>query len=163
MKPQLVCAALALGLAGCGGGGNEDSEITRALIAGTEGKTWRLAAIRGNINYEGDGVDTPCSAKLKKLSDPKLSFSCGSRDDFAIKPDGTMRAYFSSSTWSLSGSTLTLDLRSLGVVTSSVSLEPTSAGSPQRLRLRQLSRVVGGVRNPDEDGCELIIVEQDSE
>lgn len=150
----------ALSLMGCGGGGgNDEPELTRTLIAGTTGKTWRLVAIRGNANYQGGGVDIPCAAALKKIADPRLSYSCGARDDFAMKPDGTFRAYFSNSTWSLSGSTLTLDLRALGVVTSSVSLEPATAGSPQRLRLRQLSRVIDGVRNPDEDGCELVIAE----
>ena len=78
---------------------------------------------------------------------------------FVMNPDGTGRAYGLTSTWSLSGSTLTLDLRSLGVITSSVSIEPATAGSPQRLRLRQLTRVVGGVRNLDEDGVELVILD----
>lgn len=157
-------ATLALSLMGCGGGGggSTDSEITRTLIAGTVGKTWRLAAIRGNANYERSGIDTPCAASLKKLSDPTLSYRCGSRDDIVMRPDGTGSAYGITSTWSLSGSTLTLNLSSLGVITTSVSIEPATVGSPQRLRLRQLSRVVEGVRNPDEDGIELVILELDT-
>jgi hypothetical protein len=56
--------------------------------------------------------------------------------------------------WTLSGSTLTLDLGSFGIITAQVIEE-----SDTRLRVRQLSRVDDGVRDTDEDGCELVIEE----
>lgn len=158
-----VSALSLIALMGCGGGGGSDEpELTRQLLAGSPSKDWRLVAIRGNTNYEGGGVDVPCAATLKKISDPRLSFRCGALDDINLNLDGALNYQGLRSTWSLSGSTLTLDLRSLGVVTSSVSIEPATASSPQRLRLRQLSRVVNGVRNPDEDGCEIVIVDVDT-
>ena len=164
MKQRLFCLASAaftlIALMGCGGG-SEESEITRELLAGTDQRTWRLVTIRGNANYEGGGADTPCAASLRKLSDPSLSFRCGSNDRVVMRTSGTFTYQGVGVDWSLSGSTVTLNLGSaLGVLTSSVSVERVAAGAPQRLRLRQVSRVVGGVRNPDEDGTEIVIEEQ---
>jgi hypothetical protein len=69
----LCAATLALTvLAGCGGGGDNDSnsEISRELLAGTTERTWKLVAIRGNANYEGNSTDAPCPVSLKQLSNP---------------------------------------------------------------------------------------------
>ena len=165
MKRHLFfLSALALvSLTGCGGGGggSDTGDATRELLAGTSEKTWRLVTIRGNANYEKSGADVPCAVSLKKLSDTSIKFSCGASDLVVMRTSGTFTYRGAGVNWSVSGSTVTLDLGStLGVLTSTVSVEPALAGNPARLRLRQVSRVVGGVRNPDEDGCEIVIEEQ---
>jgi hypothetical protein len=166
MKNKIILGLVVLSLTtlmGCGsggggGGGNQEPEITRELLAGSDLKQWFLVAIRGNANYEGGGVDRPCAATLKKISNPALSFRCGRGDEVQMRATGTFTYLGAGVDWSLSGSTLTLNLGStLGVMTSTVSIEPTATGAPQRLRLRQISRVVKGVRNTDEDGCEIVI------
>jgi hypothetical protein len=152
-----------IALVGCGSGGggnNAQPAVSRELLAGATQKNWRLAAIRGNANYEGGGVDTPCPASLKKISNPDLAFFCGSSDRVQMRTNGSFTYLGVGVNWSLDGSTVTLNLGSeLGILTSTVIVEPVAAGRPQRLRLRQISRVVDGVRNPDEDGSEIVIEE----
>lgn len=165
MKRTIFCAALCgglmLALTGCGGGGGEESDITRELLAGTDQRTWKLVAIRGNANYEGGSADTPCAASLKKLGDASVKFSCGASDLVVMRTSGTFTYRGVGVDWSISGSSVTLNLgATLGVLTSDVAIEPVAVGAPKRLRLRQVSRVVGGVRNANEDGCEIVIEEQ---
>jgi hypothetical protein len=166
MKRQLFClasAALALAVAGCGGGGGSEtggSEITRELLTGGSVKSWRLVAIRGSASFESSSADTPCPATLKKLSNPALSFRCGTFDEVILREIGTFTYLGVGNDWSLSDSTVTLNLGSaLGVLTSSVSIDPPGPNGRVRLRLRQLSRVVSGARNTDEDGAEIVIQE----
>ncbi|WP_309716737.1 hypothetical protein [Armatimonas sp.] len=152
----LSAAALALiALTGCGGGGGSDEpDITREQLT----SDWRMSTIRGNANYEGGSADATCPVTLKQIKNPSLFVRCGSKDDIVIRDNGTATYLGVSATWSLSGSTITLDLGStFGIVTVSVTPEPEVAGQPKRLRLRQLSRVVKGVRNTDEDGVEIVI------
>ena len=105
-------------------------------------------------NFTGGGVDTPCPASLPKIGSPG-SFSCGSSDTVVMRESGTFNYRgINGIAWTLSGSTLTLDLGSFGVLTADVIRE-----SDTRLRVRQISRVKDGVRNTDEDGCELVIEE----
>ncbi|MGC4047782.1 MAG: hypothetical protein QM758_28645 [Armatimonas sp.] len=141
-----------LGLMGCGGGSDDSSDIDRELIAGGDQKTWTLRSIKGNANFTGGGVDTACPASLPKIGSSG-SFACGSSDTIIMRETGTFNYRgISGISWTLSGSTITLDLGSFGVLTAEIIKE-----SDTRLRVRQISRVVGGVRNTDEDGCELVI------
>ncbi len=161
---SLTSAALMmLALMGCGGGnggGGENSEITRELLTGGSVRTWKLVSIRGNANYEGGSVDTPCAAALKQIKNPSLSFRCGTFDLVVMREIGTFTYLGVGVDWSLNGSTVALNLGSaLGVLTSSASLEPPTADGRRRVRLRQISRIVGGVRNTDEDGVEIVIQE----
>jgi hypothetical protein len=168
MKRQVFCltsaALMMLALTGCGGGSGSDdgvnSEITRELLTGGSVRTWKLVSIRGNANYEGSGVDIPCAASLKQIKDPRLSFRCGTFDLVVMREIGTFTYLGVGVDWSLNGSTVALNLGSgLGVLTSSASLEPPTADGRRRIRLRQISRVAGGVRNMDEDGSEIVIQE----
>ncbi len=155
------CATLALAtfgvisLMGCGGGSDEESDdITRELLAGSGEKTWTLRSIKGNANFEGGGVDTPCPASLP-VKEGFGSFACGSADKVIMRTSGTFNYRgINGISWTLSGATLTLDLGSFGVITADVIRE-----SDTQLRVRQLSRVKDGVRDTDEDGCELVIQE----
>lgn len=150
-----------ISLMGCGGGGSsETGNVTRELLAGTTEKTWTLTAIRGNETYTGGGVDVPCAASLRKTANTRIVFSCGTSEKIVLRTNGTFNYRGASGdSWILSGNTVTLDAGSFGVLTGAFSVEPTAAGAPNRLRVRLVSRVIDGVRNTDDDGCELIIEE----
>ncbi len=158
----LSIAALALTvLAGCGGGGKSGStEVSRDLLAGPTEKTWKLVAIRGNSTYTGGGVDVPCAASLKKAANARISFNCGAAETIVLRQSGTVTYRgFVGFSWKLSGSTVTFDDGLLDVREGAITVEPTAAGAPRRLRVRQTLQVVVGVRETDDDGCELIIEE----
>ena len=156
-----LCGGLMLALTGCGGGNSDgESDITRELLAGTDQRTWRLVAIRGNATYTGGGVDVPCAASLKKTANNRISFACGATETIVLRDSGTFNYRgVGGVSWKLSGSTVTLDVGSFGILIGAISVEPTAAGAAKRLRVRQVSRTAGGVRETD-DGCELIIEEQ---
>ncbi|WP_309716749.1 hypothetical protein [Armatimonas sp.] len=166
MKQAIFLCATTLALmtlVGCGGGSgdSETGDVTRNLLAGTTEKTWRLVAIKGNATYTGGGVDTPCTASLKKTSNTKISFSCGTAEMIVLRDSGTFNYRgVGGVSWVLSGSTVTLDIGSFGILTGAITVEPTAVGAAKRLRVRQVSRTTSGVRNTDDDGCELIIEEQ---
>ena len=156
-----LCGSVLLALTGCGGGGSETGDVTRELLAGTTEKTWTLTAIRGNETYTGGGVDVPCAASLRKTANTRIVFSCGAAEKIVLRNSGTFNYRgVSGVSWTLSGNTVTLDAGSFGVLTGAFSVEPTAAGVPNRLRVRLVSRIDDGVRNTDDDGCELIIEEQ---
>ena len=157
-----VLGIVLIGTMGCGGGGgSETGNVTRELLAGTTEKTWKLTAIRGNETYTGGGVDVPCAASLRKTANTRIVFSCGASETITLRDSGTFNYRgVSGVSWVLSGNTVTLDAGSSGVLTGVFSVEPTAADAPNRLRVRLVNRVIDGVRNTDDDGCELIIEEQ---
>ena len=159
MTISIVLGAVALLGVGCGGGtgGNSSGggEITRELLT----NEWKVFGIRGNANYEGGGLEQACPETLQHLTKTNLSISCGSADEVVIRADGTATYLGLSATWSLSGSTLTVDLgNTFGVLTASVT-KISVPSTDTLLRLTQVSRVVNGVRNTDEDGASITIAD----
>lgn len=158
-----IALILALGVlgAGCGGGNNDDDNDTGALAATLTGgsqRTFNLTTIRGNANFEGNSLDQPCPIRLNDLNNSTRFFECGASDTATVRSDGTFTYRGTGETWTLNGNTMTLDYGSrFGVQTASVTVESETA--PRRLRLRQLTRVVNGVRNTNEDGSEIVLVE----
>jgi hypothetical protein len=145
-------------LAGCGGGGGTKAEVSRELLAGSTEKTWVLVAIRGNGTYTGGGVDVPCAASLKKAADARISFSCGAGETIVMRNTGTFNYRgVGGISWTISGSTVTLDAGSFGILKGTITDESVPGESIHRLRVRQTLRTVGGVRDTDDDGCDLII------
>jgi hypothetical protein len=153
----------ALSLIGCGSGGggnNAQPAVSRELLAGTTERSWKLVVIRGNANYEGGGVDTPCPATLNLINDPSTTFFCDATDRFQLRSNGSFTYLGVGIDWTLDGSTMTLNMgRAFGVLTSTVIVEPVANGAPQRLRLRQVSYVLNGERDTEDDGSEIVIEE----
>jgi hypothetical protein len=160
-RNTLILSAMALtltALAGCGGGGGGSAPVSRELLAGSTEKTWVLVAIRGNSTYTGGGVDVPCAASLKKTANARISFSCGASETIVMRQSGTFNYRgVGGVSWTISGSTVTLDAGSFGVLTGAITDESVPGESLHRLRVRQVRRTVGGVRSTDDDGCDLII------
>lgn len=157
-----LCGSVLLALTGCGGGDSAGTgDVSRELLAGGTEKTWRLVAIQGNETYTGGGVDVPCAASLPKIGRPTTRFSCGASETIVLRDIGTFNYRgVGGVSWTLSGNTVTLDAGSFGVLTGAIAVEPTAAGAAKRLRVRLVSRVNAGVRNTDDDGCQLLIEEQ---
>jgi hypothetical protein len=187
-RNALILTALALiVLAGCGGGGESDSEPTpspsptpggsafRTILAGTgdsvtkTAKKWYALSLHPNGFYKGNGGDQACPVSIES-KDGTNEVSCGPKDYFEFRSDGTLRdgvdggaaAAFGGS-WSLVSNTLTSVVGTGGerVETKFTLLEESAVGGKRRLRFVTISKTLDGSTSLDtqQPGNEFIIEE----
>lgn len=156
-------AILALvALTGCGGGGGESATSTRTLLTGGSSKVWRVSLIDANRNFSGGdddrGTYTACPRSYSRIGGG-AAWACSASDTITFREDGTADYFVGESddpvTWSLSGSTLTIDFGgSLGTKITDT-IEVVNSG---RLVLRRVNRVVSGATQTTEAGSAFVIV-----
>ncbi len=151
---------MALG-AGCGGGGGGNAAPTREQLTGGSSKVWRASLISANRNFSGGDDDTEgfaeCPQSYTRISGG-AAWACGPTDTITFNESGqvtySIGATPGTGTWSLSGSTLTIEFGgALGKTTDSV--EVRSSG---RLVLQRIRREVAGASQTTEAENAYVVV-----
>jgi hypothetical protein len=152
-------AALAIG---CGGGGG-GATVTREQLTGGSSKLWNVSLVRANASYtNGDNNQdqyVSCPYRYSPRSGSGPAWSCATGDHMTFSEDGTVEYAVGEAgtggdgTWSLSGSTLTIDFGTRGKTIDTV--EVRNSG---RIVLRRVRREVGGAVQTTEAQNAYVIV-----
>jgi hypothetical protein len=161
-KSLALAGVMVLSLMGCGGGSDSGGQApTRELLTGGSSKVWRASLISANAGYIGGDSDTEGFGECPLSYSPRGSgpdWACSASDTITFNESGqvtySIGATPGTGTWSLSGSTLSIQFGgSLGTVRDQI--EVRNSG---RIVLQRIDRTVGSTVQTTEAENAYVVV-----